>query len=102
MVQEPSRAQGMSSRKTVSISLSEEMIAELDRVRTSEDRSRYEVVDEALRWYFRRVPLETPTPAEAAAIAEGRAAIERGDCVSFEQLLHDLDPDRRQAGAAAT
>jgi predicted transcriptional regulator len=81
----------MSSRKTVTISLSEEMIAELDRVRTSEDRSRSEIVNEALRWYFRRIPLETPTPEEVAAIEEGRAAIERGDSVSFEQLLHDLE-----------
>ncbi len=92
----------MSSRKTVTISLSEETIAELDRVRTSEDRSRSEIVDEALRWYFRRIPIETPTAAEVAAIEEGRAAIERGDSVSFEQLLHDLDLDRRQTGAKAT
>ena len=75
----------MSSRKTVTISLSEETIAELDRVCTSEDRSRSEIVDEALRWYFRRIPIETPTPEEVAAIEEGRAAIERGDYVSFEQ-----------------
>ncbi len=92
----------MSSRKTITLSLSEEMIAELNHVRTSENRSRSEIVDEALRWYFRRIPVETPRPAEAAAIEQGRAAIERGDSVSFEQLLHDLDPDRRQAGAKAT
>ncbi len=92
----------MSSRKTVTISLSEEIIAELDRVRTREDRSRSEIVDEALRWYFRRIPVETPTPAEVAAIEAGRAAIGRGNSVSFEQLLHDLDPDRRQTGAKAT
>jgi predicted transcriptional regulator len=92
----------MSSRKTVTISLSEEMIAELDRVRTSEDRSRSEIVDEALRWYSRRIPVETPTPEEVAAIEEGRAAIKRGEYVSFEQLVHDLDLDRRQAGAKAT
>ena len=92
----------MSSRKPVTISLSEEMIVELDRVRTSRDRSRSEIVDEALRWYFRSIPVETPTPEELAAMEEGRAAIERGDYVSFEQLLHDLDVDRRKTGAEAT
>jgi predicted transcriptional regulator len=92
----------MSSRKPVTISLSEEMIVELDRVRTSRDRSRSEIVDEALRWYFRSIPVETPTPEELAAMEEGCAAIERGDYVSFEQLLHDLDVDRRQTGAEAT
>jgi predicted transcriptional regulator len=92
----------MRSRKAVTLSLSEEILAELDRVRTSEARSRSAIVDEALRWYFRRIPVETATPEELAAIEEGRAAIERGDSVSFEQLLHDLDLDRRQTGAKAT
>jgi predicted transcriptional regulator len=92
----------MSSRKAVTVSLSEEIIAELDRARTSRNRSRSEIVREALRWYFRSIPVETPTDEEVATIEEGRAAIERGDYVSFEQLLHDLDLDRRRAGAETT
>ncbi len=92
----------MSSSKPVTISLSETMIAELDRVRMSRNRSRSEIVSEALRWYFRCIPVEAPTEEEAAAIEEGCAAIERGDYVTFEQLLHDLDLDRRQTGTEAT
>jgi predicted transcriptional regulator len=92
----------MSSRKAVTVSLSEEIIAELDRARTSRNRSRSEIVGEALRWYFRSIPVETPTDEEMAAIEEGRDAIERGDYVSFEQLLHDLDLDGRRPGAETT
>jgi predicted transcriptional regulator len=92
----------MSSRRSVTISLSEETIAELDRVRESGDRTRSEIVSEALRWYFRRIPVETPTPEEQAAIEAGRAAIARGEYVSFEQLVHDLDADHRQTRPKTT
>ena len=37
------------------------------------------------------------TKAEAAAIRKGRAAIKRGEFVTLDELLHDLDHPRRQA-----
>jgi hypothetical protein len=89
----------MRSRKSVT---SSKNVAELDRVHRSEARSRSEIVNEALRWYFRRIPIETATPEEEAAIEEGRAAIACSDYVSFERLVHDLEADHRQAGAKTT
>lgn len=38
----------------------------------------------------------TPTTTELAAIRKGRAAISRGEFVTLEQLLHDLDRPRRK------
>jgi predicted transcriptional regulator len=89
----------MSSLEAVILSLSEELIAELDRARMGRNRSRSEIVAEALCWYIQSIPVETRTDEEVAAIEGGRAAIERGDYASFEQLPHDLDLDRRQTGA---
>lgn len=92
----------MSNRRSVTVLLPEAMIVELDRARAREERSRSEIVRDALRWYFRRVPVENPTSSELEAIEEGRAAVERGDYVTFGQLLHDLDADCRQPGAKTT
>jgi hypothetical protein len=36
-----------------------------------------------------------PTPAERAALAEGRAAFERGDFVTLDQLRHEVGADNR-------
>jgi metal-responsive CopG/Arc/MetJ family transcriptional regulator len=62
----------MSSLEAVILSLSEELIAELDRARMGRNRSRSEIVAEALCWYFQSIPVETPTDEEVAAI-EGDA-----------------------------
>jgi predicted transcriptional regulator len=40
-----------------------------------------------------------PTRAEVAAIRKGRAAIKRGEFVTLEKLLHDMDNPRRKARA---
>ena len=42
-------------------------------------------------------PLYTPTKAEAAAISNGRAAYKRGEFVTLDQLLKELDAARRQS-----
>lgn len=36
-----------------------------------------------------------PTPEERAAIAEGRAAYERGEFVTLDQLRHEMGVDNR-------
>jgi len=51
----------MSSLEAVILSLSEELIAELDRARMGRNRSRSEIVAEALCWYFQSTTVETPT-----------------------------------------
>jgi mRNA-degrading endonuclease RelE of RelBE toxin-antitoxin system len=60
----------MSSLEAVILSLSEELIAELDRARMSRNRSRSKIVGEALCWYIQSIPVETRTGEEVAAIEE--------------------------------
>ena len=46
-------------------------------------------------------PTYKPTKAELAAIRKGEAAIANGDYVTLAELSHDLDRNRRKAGAKA-
>ena len=46
-------------------------------------------------------PAYRPTKAEAAAIRKGEAEIARGEVVTLNELLHDLDHRRRKGGAKA-
>ena len=46
-------------------------------------------------------PAYKPTKAELAAIGKGEAAIASGDYVTLTELSHDLDRNRRKAGAKA-
>ena len=83
----------------MTISLPPAMARQLEKVRKQEHRTRSELMREALRHYFdSRVSEITPTIAEMAAIRRGRAAFKRGECVSLDQLLHDLDSSSHQAG----
>lgn len=41
----------------------------------------------------------TPTKAEASAIRKGRSAIKRGEFVTLDELINDLDNPHRKAGA---
>ncbi|HXB66960.1 MAG TPA: hypothetical protein VNY05_01885 [Candidatus Acidoferrales bacterium] len=47
-------------------------------------------------------PAYKPTKAEAAAIRKGEAEIARGEFVTLDDLLHDLDNRRRKGGAKTT
>jgi len=47
-------------------------------------------------------PVYRPTKAEAAAIRKGEAEIARGEFVTLNELLNDLDTRRRKGGAKAT
>jgi CopG family transcriptional regulator / antitoxin EndoAI len=82
----------MRTTQTMTISLPPAMVEQFDRLRKAENRTRSELVREALRVYFEaRMPEVPPTKSELAAIRRGRAAFARGDYVSLEQLLHDLE-----------
>jgi bifunctional DNA-binding transcriptional regulator/antitoxin component of YhaV-PrlF toxin-antitoxin module len=48
-----------------------------------------------------RQPAYGPTKAEATAIRKGEAEIARGEFVTLNDLLHDLDNPRRKGGAEA-
>lgn len=84
------------TKKTVTTSLPQEDLAALDRVRKQENRSRSELMREALRHYvalrerLQRIPEVDPEPDEIEAIKRGREAIKRGEYVTLDDLLHDM------------
>ncbi|MBI1791472.1 MAG: ribbon-helix-helix protein, CopG family [Acidobacteria bacterium] len=81
----------MRTTQTMTVSLPPAMVEEFEKVRKAENRTRSELVREALRTYFdSRFPVVEPTKAELAAMRRGRAAFRRGDSVSLQQLFHDL------------
>jgi predicted transcriptional regulator len=73
------------------------MAEQMERVRKEENRTRSELLREAWRQYFEtRFPTYSPTKSELAAIRKGRAEIKRGEYVTLQQLLHELDTSRRK------
>jgi len=64
----------MRTRHRITISLPPKMAAQVEEAMKVENRTRSELMREALRTYFatRRVPEEAPTAAELRAIAEAR------------------------------
>jgi len=88
----------MRTTDTMTISLPAAMAKQMARVQKEENRTRSELLREAWRHYFEsRYATYTPTRAEAAAIARGRAAIRRGEYATLKQLHDELDAARRQA-----
>ncbi len=87
----------MRTTHTLTISVPPTMAAEIDRVRRKENRTRSELVREALRAYIAdRYPAAEPTKAELSRIKRGRAEIRRGQFVTYDQLLDVLDSTRRK------
>ena len=78
----------MRTRQTITISLPPAMAEQVEKTMQAENRTRSELVREALRTYIaiRQFPEETPTLAELRAIRRGRAAYERGDYVTLDEL----------------
>ena|SRR5713101_1106298 len=89
----------MRTRHTMTVSLPPEMIREVEAVRKAEHRTRSELIREALRTYFNVRRTYTPTAAELRAIGRGRAAIRRGDYVTFDDLRTSLGSAGKQARA---
>ncbi|MBI1848949.1 MAG: ribbon-helix-helix protein, CopG family [Planctomycetes bacterium] len=89
----------MRRREVMSISLPPEMMREVERAMKSENRTRSELIREALRVYFHSpTRYYTPTLAERRAIERGRAAIRRGDFYTLDELSAHLAGPRKQAG----
>lgn len=93
----------MRTRQTITISLPPEMAEQVERTMRAEQRTRSELVREALRTYIaiRQSPEETPTPAELRAIRRGRAAYERGDYINLDELHRKEAMARRPRRARA-
>jgi len=71
-------------------------------VRKAENRSRSELVREALQAYFAltaKFPEEEATPTERRAIERGRRAVARGEFVTLERFLDELEADPGQPAA---
>jgi predicted transcriptional regulator len=87
----------MATRQTMTISLPPEMISEVERVRKMEQRTRSELVREALRTYFaKRIAVVQATAAEKRAIKKGREEFERGEYVDLDQVLDALESRSRK------
>lgn len=89
----------MRTTDTFTISLPPAMLQQLERVRKEENRTRSELMREALRQYIEsRYPIAKATKAELAAIRKGRAAIKRGDYRSLTELINELEPATHKTG----
>ena len=71
------------------------MFAALDRLSGSEQRTRSDIVREALRQYVSGRPLHLPpaeeaTPEEAAAINRGREEYKQGKTVRLQDMRREL------------
>ena len=75
------------------------MLKQVERVSRAESRTQSELVREALRRYFSGFPVVAATPAELAAMARGRAEFERGEYVTLDALLNDLETGRHKVRA---
>jgi Arc/MetJ-type ribon-helix-helix transcriptional regulator len=84
---------------TVTVSLPLAMAEQVERARKAENRTRSELVREALRVYLsaRVVPAELPTAAEARAYRRGMAAYKRGNYVTLAGYLDGMDRRPRRA-----
>ena len=90
----------MRTTQTMTVSLPPAMVRQFEAVRKAESRTRSELVREALRAYFEsRYPSVPPTRAELAALRRGRAAFRKGDAVSLDQFLHDVESPARRPRA---
>jgi metal-responsive CopG/Arc/MetJ family transcriptional regulator len=87
------------TKKTVTISLPQDELAEFDRVSERQHLSRTEALREAVRWYveaMRRLPpAEEATPDEIEAIEEARKEFARGETISLEDLQRELGTPTR-------
>src|SRR3990170_1215497 len=93
----------MRTRRTITISLPPAMARRVEKTMKREQRTRSELVREALRTYFstREFPEETPTLSELRAIRRGQAAIERGDYMTLDELRREEEMARRPRRARA-
>ena len=86
----------------MTVSLPPAMVRQFEAVRRAENRTRSELVREALRSYFEsRYAAVMPSRAEMAAIRRGRAAFQRGDYSPLSEVLNGLEPASHRARAKA-
>ena len=90
----------MRTTETMTVSLPPALILQFEEVRKKESRTRSELVREALRAYFAsRYPVDEPTSEELSALRRGRAAHRRGDTLSLEAFLNEVEPHNLRPSA---
>jgi metal-responsive CopG/Arc/MetJ family transcriptional regulator len=89
------------TKRTVTTSLPDLELDELDRVRERQNLSRAQVLREAVRWYLgamrRLPPAEEPLPDELAALQEAEEEFARGGGRPLRDVLCDLDRRPKQS-----
>ena len=87
---------GVSKIKTVTVTLPEPMVTELDRLSKSRHLTRSELLREALRRYIsiaersETIPVEEALPEEIEAMRRANEEYARGECVRLEDLQREL------------
>ncbi len=87
---------------TVTVSLPPAMAKQVEKVMKIEQRTRSELVREALRVYLSTVPGERPTAAETRAYRRGTNAYRRGDFVTLGEFVDGMDSRPRRARKKVT
>jgi predicted transcriptional regulator len=79
------------AKQEISIKLPAAVVRRVNRAARKENRNPSELTAEALQWHFliRKIPEETPTPAELRAIRRGREAFKRGDYITLDELRRE-------------
>jgi hypothetical protein len=94
-----------SRKKTITTSLPENELAELDRIREEHKMTRSQTLREALRRYLaamRSLPApEEPSPDELEALREAEEEFARGGGRGLRAVLHDLEHRTKQIGLSA-
>ena len=87
-------------KRTITTSLPDAELDELDRVRERQNLSRSQALREAVRWYLgamRHLPApEEPLPDEVAALREAKEEFARGGGRPLRDVLRDLDRHPKQ------
>lgn len=86
----------------MTISLPRAMAAKVEHTRKAEQRTRSELVREALRTYFAvadRYPEAKATPAELRALKKGRAEYLRGETTSLDAFRREMGSRTRTSSA---
>jgi len=97
----------MGPGQRITVSLPPSVVTMAEQVRRAEHRSLSELVREALRLYCRMavLPVYTPTRRELRSIEAGRAAFQRGDYITLDEHLDEveagLDRPRQKSSRAA-
>ena len=90
------------TKRTITTSLPDEELDELDRVRERQNLSRSEALRQAVRWYVGAMrhlpPAAEPLPDELEALREAEEEFARGGGRPLRDVLRGLDRRPKQSG----